>query len=617
MGLITNMRSRMQVVMWTILVLFVTSMAIGGLVGGASITDIFGGRQGNEVGSLNGKPILFEDFNQLVSNEINRMDQQSGRLISDEEREYIRAVVWERLIADLIIQEQIAENKIVVGDEEVLFQMKNNPPPFLQNSDAFQSFGRFDLEKYLDAVLNPGQIDWKPIEDFMQNVYLPSYKLQQYITNSAAISSIDVLEDYKKRFLDYKIEVLHVTEKAIDQDFYNGLLADRPSDDELLDIYNENISDYDQPELRYLKYVKWPLISNATDSLRVKLEAEDLIFRLNEGEDFALLANTYTQDPSNSADPQNLKGGDLGWFNKGQLLPEFEIASFEAEKGSIVGPILTQYGYHVIKVNDKRTLESSEQVNASHILLTIQPGRGTENELKDTASIFALEATEYGFFALADSLGLEIQDSNGLRKESIFVDNFGVGRSAVNFAFNNVEGSTSDAIKNDNFYGVFFLDKVDKETVISFEDVKEDLKNEFLSEFKKNHIKTLAESIKDNNQSKMNLSEIYQDNENLEYVSETNSALIGSFESIGKSNFIVGALAGAQEGDILGPLPTLRGQAFLRVIDISDVVMSDFEEKKDSIKFSLLIDRQNAIWGNWLQALRDNADLKDYRYDFY
>ena len=617
MGLITNMRSRMQVVMWTILVLFVTSMAIGGLVGGASITDIFGGRQGNEVGSLNGNPILFEDFNQLVSNEINRMDQKSGRLISDEEREYIRAVVWERLIADLIIQEQIVENKIVVGDEEVLFQMKNNPPPFLQNSDAFQSFGRFDLEKYLDAVLNPGQIDWKPIEDFMQNVYLPSYKLQQYITNAAAISSSDVLEDYKKRFLDYNIEVLHLTEKAIDKDFYNGLLADRPSDDELLDIYNENISDYDQPELRYLKYVKWPLISNATDSLRVKLEAEDLIFRLNEGEDFALLANTYTQDPSNSVDPQNLKGGGLGWFNKGQLLPEFEIASFEAEKGSIVGPILTQYGYHVIKVNDKRTVESSEQVNASHILLTVQPGRGTENELKNTASIFALEATEYGFFALADSLGLEIQDSNGLRKESIFVDNFGVGRSAVNFAFNNVEGSTSDAIKNDNFFGVFFLDKVDKETVISFEDVKEDLKSEFLSEFKKNHIKTLADSIKDNNRGEVNLSAIYQDNENLEYVAETNSALIGSFESIGKSNFIVGALADAKEGDILGPLPTLRGQAFLRVIDISDVVMSDFEEKKDSIKFSLLIDRQNAIWGNWLQALRDNADLKDYRYDFY
>jgi len=607
----------MQVVMWTILVLFVTSMAIGGLVGGASITDIFGGRQGNEVGSLNGKPILFEDFNQLVSNEINRLDSQSGRQISDEEREYIRAVVWERLIADLIVQEQIEKNKIVVGDEEVLFQMKNNPPPFLQNSEAFQSFGRFDLEKYLDAVLNPGQIDWKPIEDFMQNVYLPSYKLQQYISNSAAITTDDVFENYKKRFLNYKIEVLHVTEKAIDQDFYNGLLTDRPTDNELLDLYEENISDYDQPEQRYLKYVKWPILSNANDSLRVKLEAEDLIFRLNEGEDFALLANTYTEDPSNSADPQNLKGGDLGWFNRGQLLPEFEVASFEADKGSIVGPILTNYGYHVIKVNDKRTVDSNEQVNASHILLTIQPGRGTENELKDTASIFALEATEYGFFTLADSLGIEVLDSNELRKESIFIDSFGVGRSAVNFAFNNVEGSTSDVIKNDNFFGVFFLDRVEEKTVLSFEDVKEELKNEFLSEFKKNHLKTLAESIKEENQNEMNFSEIFNKNDKLEYVSEANSALIGSFESIGKSNFIVGALSNAKEGDIIGPLPTIRGQAFVRVIDIADVVMSDFEEKKDAIKFSLLIDRQNAIWGNWLQALRDNADLKDYRYDFY
>jgi len=592
-------------------------MAIGGLVGGASITDIFGGRQGNEVGSLNGKPILFEDFNQLVSNEINRLDSQSGRQISDEEREYIRAVVWERLIADLIVQEQIEKNKIVVGDEEVLFQMKNNPPPFLQNSDAFQSFGRFDLEKYLDAVLNPGQIDWKPIEDFMQNVYLPSYKLQQYISNAAAITTDDVFENYKKRFLNHKVEILHVTEKAIDQDFYNGLLANRPSEDELRDLYQKNLPNYDQPEQRYLKYVKWPILSNANDSLRVKLEAEDLIFRLNDGEDFALLANTYTEDPSNSADPQNLKGGDLGWFNKGQLLPEFEVASFEAEKGTIVGPILTEYGYHVIKVNDKRTVDSNEQVNASHILLTIQPGRGTENDLKDTASIFALEATEYGFFTLADSLGIEVQDSNELRKESIFIDSFGVGRSAVNFAFNNVEGSTSDVIKNDNFFGVFFLDRIEEETVLSFENVKEDLKNEFLSEFRKNHLKTLAQSIKEENQNEMNFSEIYKNNQNLEYVAEANSALIGSFESIGKSNFIVGALSNAKEGDIIGPLPTIRGEAFVRVIDIADVVMSDFEEKKDAIKFSLLIDRQNAIWGNWLQALRDNADLKDYRYDFY
>ena len=617
MGIITSMRNRMQVVMWTILVLFVTSMAIGGLVGGASITDIFGQRQGNEVGSINGEPILFEDFNQLVSNEINRLDSQSGKPVSDEEREYVRAVVWERLIADLIIQEQIEKNKIVVGEEEVLFQMKNNPPPFLQNSEAFQSFGRFDLEKYLNAVLTPDQIDWKPIEDFMQNVYLPNYKLQQYVINASAIHSDEVLKDYKKRFVNHKLEILHITDKAIDNDFYDSMIQNRPTDDELLDLYNENVSNYDQPETRFMQYVKWPIISDANDTLRVKLEAENLIYRINNGEDFAQLANMYTEDPSNSANPQELRGGSLGWYSKGQLLPEFEVASFDGKKGDIVGPILTDYGFHVIKINDKRVVDESEQVNTSHILLTITPGRGTENKLKDTANIFALEANEYGFFALADSLGLEINESSPIRKESIFIDDFGVARSAVNFAFNNIEGATSDAIKNDNFYGVFFLDSVKDETILSFEDVKEDLKTEFLSNFKKEQIKNLAQSLKENSAEEMNLLALSQKNESFEYVAESSASLIGSFDSIGKSNYIVGALTNAKAGDIFGPLPTIRGQAFVKVIEIDEINSNDFEEKKESIKFSLLIQRQNLLWANWLQALRDNSDIEDYRYDFY
>jgi parvulin-like peptidyl-prolyl isomerase len=592
-------------------------MAIGGLVGGASITDIFGQREGNEVGSINGEPILFEDFNQLVSNEINRLDSQSGKPVSDEEKEYVRAVVWERLIADLIIQEQIEKNKIVVGEEEVLFQMKNNPPPFLQNSEAFQSFGRFDLEKYLNAVLTPDQIDWKPIEDFMQNVYLPNYKLQQYVINASAIHADEVLKDYKKRFVNHKLEILHITDKAIDNDFYDSMIENRPTDDELLELYNENVSNYDQPETRFMQYVKWPIISDANDTLRVKLEAENLIYRINNGEDFAQLANMYTEDPSNSANPQELRGGSLGWYSKGQLLPEFEVASFDGKKGDIVGPILTDYGFHVIKINDKRVVDESEQVNTSHILLTITPGRGTENKLRDTASIFALEANEYGFFALADSLGLEINESSPIRKESIFIDDFGVARSAVNFAFNNVEGATSDAIKNDNFYGVFFLDSVKDETILSFEDVKENLKTEFLSNFKKEQIKNLAQSLKDNSAVEMNLLALSQKNESFEYVAESSASLIGSFDSIGKSNYIVGALTNAKAGDIFGPLPTIRGQAFVKVIEIDEINSNDFEEKKESIKFSLLIQRQNLLWANWLQALRDNSDIEDYRYDFY
>ena len=616
MGVITNMRSQMQVVMWTILVLFVTSMVIGGLVGGASISDIFGQRQGNEVGSLNGKPILYEDFNQMVSNEINRLDALSGKEISDEEREYVRAVVWERLLADLIVQEQIENNNIKVGDSEVLFQLQNNPPPFLQNSEAFQTDGRFDFEKYLDAVLNPSSIDWRPVEQFMQEIYLPSYKLQQYITNSISISPEDIRKNYEQRFVDYEIEVLHITKKSLEENLIENMLAERPTNDELTKMYQKNIDNYELPEMRVMKYVKWPILSDANDTLRVKLEADDLMFRINNGEDFAQLANTYTEDPSNSINPYSLKGGNLGWFDKGQMVPEFDLASFDANKGDIVGPVLTDFGYHIIKIEDKRTTEDgNDQVNASHILLTIKPGRGTENNLKDTASIFALEAEEYGFFNHADSLGMEVFESNDVEKESIFINDIGVARNAVNFAFRSDVGSISEPVKNDNFFLVFYLDKIKDKTVKSLDDVREELTLKFENELTKEQIKSLAESLGIN--SNTDLSNVAEQNENFEYVNSVTSKLNGSFQSIGKSNYVVGALKNAKIGDLLGPLPTIRGEAFVKVLNIGLVNEADFDEKKQAIKESLIISRQNSMWSNWLQALKEESDIEDYRYDFY
>tara|TARA_Y100001949_G_scaffold55650_2_gene46752 strand:- start:4306 stop:6156 length:1851 start_codon:yes stop_codon:yes gene_type:complete len=616
MGVITNMRSQMQVVMWTILVLFVTSMVIGGLVGGASISDIFGQRQGNEVGSLNGKPILYEDFNQMVSNEINRLDALSGKEISDEEREYVRAVVWERLLADLIVQEQIENNNIKVGDSEVLFQLQNNPPPFLQNSEAFQTDGRFDFEKYLDAVLNPSSIDWRPVEQFMQEIYLPSYKLQQYITNSISISPEDIRKNYEQRFVDYEIEVLHITKKSLEKNLIENMLAERPTNDELTKMYQKNIDNYEMPEMRVMKYVKWPILSDANDTLRVKLEADDLMFRINNGEDFAQLANTYTEDPSNSINPYSLKGGNLGWFDKGQMVPEFDLASFDANKGDIVGPVLTDFGYHIIKIEDKRTTEDgNDQVNASHILLTIKPGRGTENNLKDTASIFALEAEEYGFFNHADSLGMEVFESNDVEKESIFINDIGVARNAVNFAFRSDVGSISEPVKNDNFFLVFYLDKIKDKTVKSLDDVREELTLKFENELTKEQIKSLAESLGIN--SNTDLSNVAELNENFEYVNSVTSKLNGSFQSIGKSNYVVGALKNAKIGDLLGPLPTIRGEAFVKVLNIGLVNEADFDEKKQAIKESLIISRQNSMWSNWLQALKEESDIEDYRYDFY
>ena len=616
MGLITKMRSQMQVVMWTILVLFVTSMAIGGLVGGASITDIFGQRQINEIGSVNSNPILFEDFNSFVSSEISRSDGRNGETLTDDQKEFIRAIVWERIISDLVIQEQIKKNKIVVSDSEVVFHLQNNPPTFLKSNAMFQTDGKFDFEKYLGAVLTPTSIDWRPIENFMKEVYLPNYKLQQYIINSASISPETVKNDFRKRFVDYELEILHLTDKVIDNSKFDEKISNEINESVVQNFYSDNLENYRQQEKRFLKFVKWPILSTQNDSLRTKLEAEDIVFRLKNGADFASLANSFSEDPGNFIDPSNPSGGRLGWFSDEQMIPEFSRAAFSAEVGDIVGPVLTELGYHIIKINDKNKKDKKNQVNASHILLTIKPGDSTKESIYNDARLFSLDAIESGFENQANIENLQIFSSNEIVKESVFInENDGPIRSAVNFAFKNEVGAISDAFDNDDFVFVFYLDSILNESYLQFDEVKLEIESKLKNEFKREEIKSIAHSLEINSES--DLADIAKENQSFDYIKSTKSKLNGSFLSIGKSNFVVGALLESSIGQLVGPIPTLRGQAFIKIVNIDEINQKDFDEMKDSIKFSLLINRQNLIWDNWLQAHRDNSDIKDYRYDFY
>jgi peptidyl-prolyl cis-trans isomerase C len=82
--------------------------------------------------------------------------------------------------------------------------------------------------------------------------------------------------------------------------------------------------------------------------VKTEAQATQVMKRIADGEDFAAVARRFSSCPSGK------NGGDLGWFGKGQMVPEFETAAFENEVGKIVGPVKTQFGFHVIKVTGKK-----------------------------------------------------------------------------------------------------------------------------------------------------------------------------------------------------------------------------------------------------------------------
>jgi peptidyl-prolyl cis-trans isomerase C len=116
-------------------------------------------------------------------------------------------------------------------------------------------------------------------------------------------------------------------------------------------VYDEAIKQQGQQMEVHARHI---LIRAAPGDEKASKEAEDkiktIIMRLKNGEDFAKVAGEVTEDPSGKAN-----GGDLGYFSKEQMVPEFSNTAFKLEKGQISDPIKTQFGWHVIKVEDKRT----------------------------------------------------------------------------------------------------------------------------------------------------------------------------------------------------------------------------------------------------------------------
>jgi peptidyl-prolyl cis-trans isomerase C len=122
------------------------------------------------------------------------------------------------------------------------------------------------------------------------------------------------------------------------------------TDAEMHKVYDEAAKQMAEEKEVHARHI---LFRVAPGDDKASKEAEDkvkaVIVRLNKGEDFAKLAGEVTEDPSGKAN-----GGDLGYFSKEQMVPEFSDTAFGLEKGQISGPVKTQFGWHVIKVEDKR-----------------------------------------------------------------------------------------------------------------------------------------------------------------------------------------------------------------------------------------------------------------------
>lgn len=162
-------------------------------------------------------------------------------------------------------------------------------------------------------------------------------KLQESYGGEEAFTSALEQNNVSMDKIREDIEFYLLAEKLIEPDI-------AITDEEMKTYFEENKDSFDEKEQVKASHI---LVEDEATAKKVKEE-------LDSGKDFAELAKEYSTDTSNAAD-----GGDLGYFSKGEMAEEFEKAAFEIEVNTVSNPVKTDFGYHIIKVSDKKAAKAA------------------------------------------------------------------------------------------------------------------------------------------------------------------------------------------------------------------------------------------------------------------
>jgi len=250
--------------------------------------------ESRNVAIVNGTPISQEEFDrEMIA--VEEIIEASGSVLSETEMAAIRERVLERIIRYELLYQECQKEGVEITETEI------------------------------NERLNEGKSQFPSEAAFQQR-----------------LSELGKDEELYKHQIRRELAIQHLI---------NRKFKPTVTDGEARDYYNSNPDEYKERETQVkASHILISVDSGADQSGKAaaREQIEDLLDRLKSGEDFAALAKQYSECPSAA------QGGDLGFFSKGQMVKPFESAAFAMEPGEISDIVKTQFGYHIIKVTDKR-----------------------------------------------------------------------------------------------------------------------------------------------------------------------------------------------------------------------------------------------------------------------
>jgi peptidyl-prolyl cis-trans isomerase D len=307
-------------------------------------------------------------------------------------------------------------------------------------------------------------------------------------------------------------------------------------------------------------------------------------------------------------------------FGRGRMVAPFENAVFNASPGELLGPVKTDFGYHVIKVADQRLNDDGEEeYQVSHILKKIIAGRTTRDDAYNRLNALLEESREREFRQTAEELGLEPRETPYIEKNARFVPGLGNLPAAAAFAFSASAGTVSRIYQTDTDYYLLQVGERDDSGYKSLTEVKaqieRELRNQRLHELAAQYLQEQVRPLLDEGLDPDAIKERVSDR-NIVIRKETSFKRNNRVQGFANDAAIIASINQLQIGEIGGPWMGTSASYFVQITNREEPSEAAVSAKIEELRQRDITRTRNNYYRQWYEAKLEEADVQDYRSQF-
>lgn len=542
------------------------------------------------LGTVNGEPISFDEYNSRVQYYSNAYTQQTGASMTAETRAVYENQVWDDLVNAQLLEQKMNELGITVTDQELLdMAYGENPDPLIR-----QYFAREDgtIDRFMvQNVLQDEQYSQEAIAIELQlRQKRRQQKLSNFITAGLQVTDQDVMNEYIKRNSFAEFSFVRFPYNEIDE------AEVTISDSDLGAYYNDNKDRYKREESYRAKFVSFSTLPTTEDTTQIIKEVSDLMEDFASAENDSLfLVRQQSTTPYNSV------------FIAKEDLREDYTPVLDVELGEVTEVLNLGSTAAIIK----KVAENRTEIKFAVLSRVFEALPSTVDGAAENADEFQYFATEESSFEEeAERAGLNVQEIFAT-KGSSFISGLGSSQQAMDFFRGADEGDISLPIELGSQFVVIKLEDKTSEGFRSLDEVRAQVETQVKNEKRK--AITLA-----------NVKGMLSSNGSLEALSAASSKEILSMDNLaasstviteaGREPGVIGAIFTMNDGQVSNAITGLNAVFVIEVKSVAKPDPSTLNQETASTLRNELEQQENQRYlGIWLEELKKEADITDNR----